>query len=687
MRFSFSLISMFLFTGLIIAQNNTFDQGKLSQIKNYQSTQLENGLTIICLTTQDTSKFFIRSYTNLPGYVSKNYQAVLSIDTELRKYADFKLPVTWSNSSLQKLRIAFNKDINGFYASCPPESLDTVMYLFSDLFQNPTTEANKIERSKKAILAHSDSILKLPTDRIDKITKSIIYGKEHPILNYADRAKVNEINLEKYQDFYQRFYKPNNSYLLVMGNISLDSVKILANKALDEWKKKDVPESSYQLIPIEEPKIVFFDTIPTGKTNIKILFPFALHPFTFNSEKAELLSVLFQDLLSEKLINDLQLASKIEARFESDKITGNYQLNVLLEKDSLNQVVQAIISTISILTKAQYADEKLNAAKEKIITKFKKKKTTDEYLSWLIIYSESNSISKDYYANFINDIEKVDKNAMRTFAAKYLNYNTALFQIPGRWYLSLNDFIKLCKQFRIELYELNGTLKKIIPKGFNGFSVIDNYVAAVGGKQNIKKIKDVSIKYGAIYDLDNEEQIFIEGEMMHKSDNKFFTERRMIRPDKDTIFMHQQIYNGEIGQDSTMQGKKLLQGRSLEILKYKSPFVPEINYQDWQYKAQLSYADTLNGVHVWVVIIDNPAKQNIIDYYDVDKGLRYKRIVTDEAYFNKRTITYNKYMRDDDKEILYPYLKKIESDKTIIRMLIREVDYKSKVDRKLFVID
>ena len=84
MRFSFSLISMFLFTGLIIAQNNTFDQGKLSQIKNYQSTQLENGLTIICLTTQDTSKFFIRSYTNLPGYVSKNYQAVLSIDTELR---------------------------------------------------------------------------------------------------------------------------------------------------------------------------------------------------------------------------------------------------------------------------------------------------------------------------------------------------------------------------------------------------------------------------------------------------------------------------------------------------------------------------------------------------------------------------------------------------------------------------
>jgi zinc protease len=448
-----------------------------------------------------------------------------------------------------------------------------------------------------------------------------------------------------------------------------------------------VPESSYKLIPLNEPKIVFFDTIPTGKTNIKILFPFALHPFTFNSEKAELLSALFIDLLTDKLIKELKLASKIEAGFESDKITGNYQLNVQLEKDSINQVVQAIISTISVITKAEYTDEKLNNAKTKIIDDFKKRKTTDDYLSWLIINSQTNNLSDDYYANFIDDITKTDKNAMRTFAAKYLNYNTSLFQIPGRWYQSLNDFIKLCKNFRIELYELNGSLQKVIPKGFNGFSVIDNYVAAVGGEQNIKKIKDVSIKFGAIYDLPNKEQLFVEGEMMHKAENKFFTERRMIRPDKDTIFMHQQIYNGEIGQDSTMQGKKLLQGMPLELLKYKSPFVPETKYKNWQYKANLVSADTLNGAYVWRVEIDNPARQHIIDYYDVDRGIRYKRIVQDQAFFNERVITYSKYMRDDEKEILYPYLKKIESNNTTIRMLIREVDYKTKVDKKLFDIE
>jgi zinc protease len=687
MRLTIFLV-LFLLIGLqSIAQNSGFDQEKLAKIKNYRSLQLENGLTVICLTTQDTSKFFIRSYTNLPGYVAKNYQALLSVDTELRKNTDFKLPAAWSNPDLRNLQINLAKDEHGFYASCTPESLDTAMYLFSDLFQKPVIEPTKIEMAKRRILSESDSLLKLPTDRIDKITKSIIYGKEHPILKYADVAEINGINLEKYLDFYQRFYKPNNSYLLVMGNISLDSVKTLAQRPFDEWKKKDVPESGYKLIPIEEPKIVFFDTIPTGKTNIKILFPFALHPFTFNSEKAELLSALFIDLLSDKLIKELKLASEIEAGFESDKITGNYQLSVQLEKDSINQVVQAIIATISAITKVQYADEKLNTAKTKIIEDFKKRNTTDEYLSWLIINTESNNLSNTYYANFIEDINSTDKIAMRTFAAKYLNYNTSLFQIPGNWYQSLNDFIELCKNFRIELYELNGNLKKVIPKGFNGFSVINNYVAAVGGKENIKKIKDVSIKFGAIYDLPTEDQLFVEGEIKHKSENRFFTERRMIRPDKDTIFMHQQIFDGSIGQDSTQQGKKRLQGTNLELLKYKSPFVPEMEYQNWQYKAKLVSADTLNGAYVWVVVIDNPAKQHVIDYYDVDKGLRYKRIVTDKAFFNKRTITYGKYMRDEEKGILYPYLKKIEGKNTVIRMLIRDVDYKTRVDRKLFDLE
>ncbi|NJO90924.1 MAG: hypothetical protein HC831_19640 [Chloroflexia bacterium] len=153
---------LFLFScQFLIAQNEGFDQEKLSKIKNYRSTRLENGLTVLCLTTQDTSKFFIRSYTDLPGYVDKSYQELLSVDTEIRKFNDFKVPSPWSNESLNSLKINLNKDVNGYYASCPPESLDTAMYLFSDLFQKPIIEPAKIELAKRNVLSRSDSLLKI----------------------------------------------------------------------------------------------------------------------------------------------------------------------------------------------------------------------------------------------------------------------------------------------------------------------------------------------------------------------------------------------------------------------------------------------------------------------------------------------------------------------------------------------
>ena len=91
--------------------------------------------------------------------------------------------------------------------------------------------------------------------------------------------------------------------------------------------------------------------------------------------------------------------------------------------------------------------------------------------------------------------------------------------------------------------------------------------------------------------------------------------------------------------------------------------------------------------YVWVVGFENPAKQQITDYYDVDKGIRYKRIIKDERYLNERTINYSKYQRDKEDEILYPYLKIISAPETTIRMRIREVDYDTKTDKKLFEVN
>jgi zinc protease len=663
-----------------------YNQEKVKSLKNYKSITLENGLTIVQLNNADSASCFIRAYTNLPEYVAKNFRVMHQIDSEFRNSSTVFLPTGYTKENLGKEQIVVKKDYLGFYASLPVSRLDKALLLFSDLMQKPGATASDLENAKRSILSKSDSLSKSLTSQIDRVTKSIIYGKEHPILKQFAAQEVNAATHQAYLDFFDRFYKPNISYLVVFANIPIDSIKSLADKSFGLWKKREVPSADYKLIPVEEPKIVFFDTVPFGKTQIKILFPFALHPFTFDSEKAELLSLVFQDVLLDKLLQNHILANSVSAKFESDKISGNYQLQVNLTNDSLSAVIETIIQTIGDFRAGRFPMETLAKAKKQIIDDFKGNGTTDQYLSQLIINTERNNLSKNFYADFVDEIDKTDIQGMQTFAAKYLNYQTALFQIPGKWYASLNDFIKLSKNFRIELYSPEGSLQKFIPKGFDGFTVIDNYITAIGGVQNIRRLKDVSIKYGALYELASGEKLLVEGQMLHGVGEKYYAEAHMIRHQRDTIFLSKEIFNGNLGIDSTMQGKKTLQGTGLELLKYKSPIVPELKYKDWQFNTRLVKADTLKGSYVWVVQMENPAKQKITDYYHVDKGIRIVREINDQQYFNKRVIHYSRYQRNKDSEILYPYIKLIEAPDATIRMIIKEVNYDTKLPAKLFTI-
>ncbi|RLD63822.1 MAG: hypothetical protein DRI95_11235, partial [Bacteroidetes bacterium] len=325
-------------------------------------------------------------------------------------------------------------------------------------------------------------------------------------------------------------------------------------------------------------------------------------------------------------------------------------------------------------------------SKDELIEEFKKQGSGENYISWLIINSERNNLSPNYYANFVKDINKTTKQGVQLLAGKYLRYQSSIFMVMGKWYPSLNDVLKLSKNYRIELYNIDGTIKRIIPKGFNGFHILNDYIKAVGGISSISKLKDLNIRLTGKYEMMGEE-FFIMGEIKHKATDNYYQHYSLIRPKKDTIFLNMQIYDGERGLDSTMQGKKLLSGNALELLKYKSTIVPATKFREWNYKTKILRADTLNNSYVFVVEFTNPAKQKFIDFYDVDKGLRYKRIIEDAAYLNNRTIVYNQYRKIGDKDVVYPYYQLITGEETVIRLMIREINTKTRIDKKVFKIE
>jgi len=680
------LIVINLFITPLFGQNQEFDQKALEKIKKYQAYDLENGLRVINLNNNDSSNVFLRLYTDLPQNVNKQHRAFIEIDQELRKSDYLNLPKEWTNKKLDELKLNLKKDPFGYYLTCPIGQLDTAIFLLSKILAHPLVTANYLEETKIKYKIKNDNLKDPVKFKIDRTTKALIYGKGHPSTFLLSDKEINALKISKYEEYYYHFYRPNNTYLLLMSTITEEHAVMVSRRHFDKLKKKELPVSDYKLNKIQETKIAFFDTLATGQYELSMIFPFSMHPFTFDYEKSELLSILIQKILKKKLIDETALANEITARFQNDNISGNYRLNIKMARDSVEKVIKLTIESMNALKMGNFLLEDLQQSKKELITEFKKQGSAKKRLSWLIINSERNNLSPNYYANFVKDIDQTSKQGIQSLAGKYLSYQNSIFAVNGKWYPSLNDIIKLSKNYRIELYNINGSIRRIIPKGFNGYHILNDYINAVGGKSEISKLKDLSVRLTGKYEM-NGEEFFIAGEIKHKSPDKYYQHFSLIRPKKDTLLINLQVYDGENGLDSTMQGKKRLSGNALNLLKYKSIVVPATKYREWNYKTKILRADTLNNTFVFVVEFTNPAKQKFIDFYDVDKGLRYKRIIVDAAYLSKRTILYDGYRKIEGKDVIYPFFQLITGKETVIKLVIRETDAKTRLNKKLFEID
>jgi predicted Zn-dependent peptidase len=75
------------------------------------------------------------------------------------------------------------------------------------------------------------------------VYSSILYGRDHPYGHPAigDEDSVNAIKPADVSGFYQSFYRPNNSTLIVVGDVTPETILPQLERAFSGWQKGDIP--------------------------------------------------------------------------------------------------------------------------------------------------------------------------------------------------------------------------------------------------------------------------------------------------------------------------------------------------------------------------------------------------------------------------------------------------------------
>lgn len=214
-----------------------------------QEFTLPNGLRVILLERHELPTFTARMVILTGGGLSDSPEkrgrsqmtaSLLREGTERRASKEI-------SEQLETLGATLNADANlqttwsSIAASGLVENLDQTLDVFADLIRHPKFPQDEVERFKTRAIASLKAQQSNP--QIQGIERALraLYG-DHPGGFFAAPVEtISQLNSADLKRFHAQHYKPNNSVLLVMGDVTLNEVKAKIARVFGDWPRGDVP--------------------------------------------------------------------------------------------------------------------------------------------------------------------------------------------------------------------------------------------------------------------------------------------------------------------------------------------------------------------------------------------------------------------------------------------------------------
>ena len=154
--------------------------------------------------------------------------------------------------------------------------------------------------------------------------------------------------------------------------------------------------------------------------------------------------------------------------------------------------------------------------------------------------------------------------------------------------------------------------KTALPEGITAEKVIEKYIEAIGGKEKLEAIQDMTVEASA-----NMNGMTLQQKSYYKLPNKYASLMSI-----NGNVMVEQKFNGERGVVKSFQGEQELTGEQLEEFKQQAVMNPELKYAELGIIISLEGVDKIEGKDAYKIKVTNPSGKFVYDYYDMENNLK-----------------------------------------------------------------
>lgn len=382
-----------------------------------------------------------------------------------------------------------------------------ILELTADAVQNPLFTQEEFEKEQAKLLESIKSGENSVAAIASKSQSALVYGKNHPYGEFETETTAKNVTLADVQNFYATYFKPNNAYLVIVGDVSFKDVKAQVTKHFNNWKKGTIPAYEMPKVAnVAKTEINFIDMPNAVQSDIAVINTVDLKMSNPDYFAALLANKIFggggEGRLFLNLREDKGYTYGAYSRIGNDERTSaTFKSAASVRNVVTDSSVVEFMKEIKTFRDTKVTDEELKNAKAAYIGSFVMALENPSTVASYALNIVTKKLPENFYQTYLQKINAVTVDDVQRVAQKYFSEDNARIVIVGKALDVLPNLEKLPYAVNYFDKESNATSKpemsKPLPKGVTKLTVLDNFFNAIGGADKVKALKSTLASYEA----------------------------------------------------------------------------------------------------------------------------------------------------------------------------------------------
>ncbi|ANE51097.1 insulinase family protein [Flavisolibacter tropicus] len=617
--------------------------------------KLANGLTVLVVENKKLP-VVSASLTIDAGPITEGAKTgVTSIMGTMLNEGTTTKPKDAFDEAVDRIGASVSLSSGGGYASSLSRYFPQALALMADALQHPAFTKASFDKVKTQNITAFQSSEKDPNAISGRAVNALAFGTKHPMGEFVTETSLKGITLDDVKAQYKKYITPSRAYLTFIGDITPTAARTLADKLFSTWKGSMLTLPT--LTNVTNPATTEIDIVdvPNAVQSIINVVNVVELPVSHPDYHAVLLanyilggganSHLFTTLREKRGFTYGSYSSIKGSRFQS-----KFSASASVRNEKTDSAVADILNEINLLRTAPVTAQELQNAKDlyngNFAIQLENPSTIAEFTTNILI----NNLPKDFYRNYLKNINAVTVADVQRVAQKYFNYSNTRVVVTGK----SSQISEPLKRLGLPIKQYDKYAKPVVataqgaaalPAGVTAQTVVNQYLNAIGGEATIKNVRSLLM----------EGTLAVQGQQLNVVRKEQAPNKESIEMSMNGMTVMKEVFNGQEGYASQMGQKEAYKADKVEEKKIKKGIIEQAFYTSSDYKLELAGMEKVEGADAYKLVI-TPAKGSpSTEWYDAKSGLLLKKESSEEAQGQTitQTITYKDYKKAAD--LLLPF--------------------------------